>query len=206
MDHVGTALTKSCLSRRFLYSNFLFISFTLQIPCCKLICRNYKHASTSFLYENTPSLVNKSGTKKGRGYKVFEKLTENLSGMATFFDPSGKLSMMCMIPVSITIFESHCFGFMESTNSFKEMQKLPYLIISGLHFFKEMTDKVSLKGHIKKEKTCIKKTRVCNLKQCSVQHALLDVQLSGWYCATEKDMYIGCGVLVYLVLSSFASG
>ena len=71
--------------------------------------------------------------------------------MTTFFDPYGKLSIICMIPDSITIFESHCFGFIESTNSFKEMKKLPYLIISGLHFLKEMKDKISLKGHIKKE-------------------------------------------------------
>ena len=68
-----------------------------------------------------PGWSTKVVQKKGRGYKVFEKLTENLSDMTTFFYPSGKLSRMCMIPVSITIFESHCFGFMESTNSFKEM-------------------------------------------------------------------------------------
>jgi len=44
---------------------------------------------------------------KMRVKKVLEKLTENLSGITTFFDPSGKLSMMCKIPVSITIFDSH---------------------------------------------------------------------------------------------------
>ncbi len=52
-------------------------------------------------------LVNKSGTKKEEGKKVLKNLTENLSGITTFFDPSGKLSMMCKIPVSIKILESH---------------------------------------------------------------------------------------------------
>ena len=48
-------------------------------------------------------LQNKDEGKK----KVLEKLIENLSGITTFFDPSGKLSMMCKIPVSITIFDNH---------------------------------------------------------------------------------------------------
>ena len=54
-----------------------------------------------------PQLVNKSATNKMRVNKVLKKLTENLSGIMTFFDPSGKLSMMCKIPVSITILDSH---------------------------------------------------------------------------------------------------
>ena len=54
-----------------------------------------------------PELVNESGTEKLEGKKVLKKLTENLSGITTFFDPSGKLSMMCKIPVSITIFDNH---------------------------------------------------------------------------------------------------
>ena len=66
---------------------------------------------------NEKVLQNKDEGKK----KVLEKLTENLSGITTFFDPSGKLSMMCKIPVSITIFDNHWTGFIESTNSFKEM-------------------------------------------------------------------------------------
>ena len=44
---------------------------------------------------------------KMRVKMVLEKLTENLSGITTFFDPSGKLSMMCKIPVSITTFDNH---------------------------------------------------------------------------------------------------
>lgn len=52
---------------------------------------------------NEKVLQNKDEGKK----KVLEKLTENLSGITTFFDPSGKLSMMCKIPVSITIFDNH---------------------------------------------------------------------------------------------------
>ena len=54
-----------------------------------------------------PELVNKSATEKEEGKKLLKKLTENLSGITTFFDPFGKLSMMCMIPVSITIFDNH---------------------------------------------------------------------------------------------------
>ena len=63
-------------------------------------------AQNSLVGERPPSdgqrkvLRNKDEGKK----KVLEKLTENLSGITTFFDPSGKLSMMCKIPVSITIF------------------------------------------------------------------------------------------------------
>jgi len=66
-------------------------------------------AQNSLVGERPPSngqrkvLQNKDEGKK----KVLEKLTENLSGITTFFDPSGKLSMMCKIPVSITIFHSH---------------------------------------------------------------------------------------------------
>ena len=67
-------------------------------------------AQNSLVGERPPSngqrkkvLQNKDEGKK----KVLEKLTENLSGIRTFFDPSGKLSMMCKIPVSITIFDSH---------------------------------------------------------------------------------------------------
>jgi len=66
-------------------------------------------AQNSLVGERPPSngqrkvLQNKDEGKK----KVLEKLTENLSGITTFFDPSGKLSMMCKIPVSITIFDSH---------------------------------------------------------------------------------------------------
>ena len=86
-----------------------------------------------FYMKRLPGWSTKVVQKKEEGTKVLKNLTENLSGITTLFDPSGKLSMMCMIPVSITIFESHCFGFIESTNSFKEMKKLPYLIISGLH-------------------------------------------------------------------------
>ena len=66
-------------------------------------------AQNSLVGERPPSngqrkvLQNKDEGKK----KVLEKLTENLSGITTFFDPSGKLSMMCKTPVSITIFDSH---------------------------------------------------------------------------------------------------
>ena len=66
-------------------------------------------AQNSLVGERPPSngqrkvLQNKDEGKK----KVLEKLTENLSGIRTFFDPSGKLSMMCKIPVSITIFDNH---------------------------------------------------------------------------------------------------
>ena len=66
-------------------------------------------AQNSLVGERPPSngqrkvLQNKDEGKK----KVLEKLTENLSGITTFFDPSGKLSMMCKIPVSITIFYNH---------------------------------------------------------------------------------------------------
>ena len=54
-----------------------------------------------------PELVNKSATEKEEGKNVLKKLTENLSGITTFFDPSGKLSMMCKTPVSITFLDSH---------------------------------------------------------------------------------------------------
>ena len=56
-----------------------------------------------------PQMVNKKSTteQKMRVKKVLEELTENLSGITTFFDPSGKLSMMCKISVSITIFDNH---------------------------------------------------------------------------------------------------
>ena len=101
MDHVGTPLTKSFLSRWFLYSNFLFISVTLWIACCKLICRDYKHASNSLLDERTPWIGQQKCYKKEEGKKVLKNLTENLSGITTFFDPYDKLSMMCMIPISI---------------------------------------------------------------------------------------------------------
>ena len=66
-------------------------------------------AQNSLVGERPPSngqrkvLQNKDEGKN----KVLEKLTENLSGITTFFDPSGKLSMMCKIPVSITIFDIH---------------------------------------------------------------------------------------------------
>ena len=66
-------------------------------------------AQNSLVGERPPSngqrkvLQNKDEGKK----KVLEKLTENLSAITTFFDPSGKLSMMCKIPVSITNFDSH---------------------------------------------------------------------------------------------------
>ena len=66
-------------------------------------------AQNSLVGERPPSngqrkvLHNKDEGKK----KVLEKLTENLSGIKTFFDPSGKLSMMCKIPVSITSLDSH---------------------------------------------------------------------------------------------------
>ena len=66
-------------------------------------------AQNSLVGERPPSngqrkvLQNKDEGKK----KVLEKLTENLSGITTFFDPSRKLSMMCKILDSITIFESH---------------------------------------------------------------------------------------------------
>ena len=66
-------------------------------------------AQNSLVGERPPSngqrkvLQNKDEGKK----KVLEKLTENLSGITTFFDPSGKLPMMCKIPVSITVLDSH---------------------------------------------------------------------------------------------------
>ena len=66
-------------------------------------------AQNSLVGERPPSngqrkvLQNKDEGKK----KVLEKLTENLSGITTFFDPSGKLSMMCKISVSIRIFDNH---------------------------------------------------------------------------------------------------
>ena len=68
-----------------------------------------KHGSNSLVDERPPSIgqQKKCYRTKMRVKKVLEKLTENLSGITTFFDPSGKLSMMCKIPVSITIFDNH---------------------------------------------------------------------------------------------------
>ena len=66
-------------------------------------------AQNSLVGERPPSnwSTKKCYRTKMRVKKVLEKLTENLSGITTFFDPSGKLSMMCKIPVSITIFDNH---------------------------------------------------------------------------------------------------
>ena len=60
-----------------------------------------------FYMKRLPGWSTKVVQKKEEGTKVLKNLIENLSAIMTFFDPCGKLSMMCMIPVSITILDSH---------------------------------------------------------------------------------------------------
>ena len=45
--------------------------------------------------------------QKEEGKNALKNLIDSLSGIMTFFDPSGKFLMMYMIAISITMLDSH---------------------------------------------------------------------------------------------------